>query len=87
MNAAISKFQRRPNKQASDSAAKILSYAGIFSDMSEPDYADFTDALKVARNNLFNRHVRDLQLITNNTRHFERIEGLNIDNWMQICPS
>ena len=27
--------------------------------------------------------ISDLQLITNNTDHFNRIKGLELDNWMK----
>ncbi|MDR0864000.1 MAG: hypothetical protein LBO74_03595 [Candidatus Symbiothrix sp.] len=36
---------------------KILSFAGVFSDMDETDYADFSRELKQTREKNFNRNI------------------------------
>jgi len=36
---------------------KIMSFAGMLSDMSEADYKDFQNELKRTRENLFNRNI------------------------------
>jgi hypothetical protein len=42
-------------KKSDTMRKKILAFAGIFSDMSDNDYADFRHETKRARSNLFDR--------------------------------
>jgi hypothetical protein len=44
-------------KQKESSRKKILSFGGVFSDMSSEDYADFLDQTKQARAKLFDRKI------------------------------
>jgi hypothetical protein len=44
-------------KQKENSREKILSFGGVFSDMSSEDYADYLDQTKQTRSKLFDRKI------------------------------
>lgn len=44
-------------KRSESLRKKILSFGGVFSDMSSEDYSDFLDQTKNTRNGLFDRKI------------------------------
>lgn len=51
-------LSRRPKKVDDARVKEIMSYAGIFSDMSEKDYQDYLKETRRVRKQLFKRKVK-----------------------------